>query len=141
MIQSEKVGRSNVTRDERDVLKQLTTYADRIAAFSLVQALSFVLGVGGSDRLGGNVQNHPYITAGAILVSLPVYCYLLVRCHRNEDRLVGAPEKEKNHAVGKAVREMRRLRFVVVIIATLMCLGITASAVFLPVSHQQHTQV
>ena len=128
-----------MARDASDVLKQLTTYADGITAFSFLQSLAFVFSVGGSSGVGVTVHHHPYISAGVILISLAVYLYLLVRCHRNEDRLVGVPEKEKNQALGETVKETRLLRFAIVIVATLLCLGITVAAAITGVNDQAQT--
>jgi hypothetical protein len=97
-----------VNRDERDVSKQMTTYADGIAALSSLQAIAFVYGVGGgSPGLGPNVHNHPYITCVGIVLGFAAYWYLLTRCHWNEDNLTGEPEKSN---VGRAVKETRRHR-------------------------------
>jgi hypothetical protein len=112
-------------RDERDVLKQMAGYADGIAAFSALQSIAFALNVGGSGALASNVHDSPYLAATGIVLSFFVYSYLIVRCHRNEDRLAGQPDSSP---LGQTVKEIRRMRIIVVLVASILCLALTAVA-------------
>lgn len=116
---------SEMKRDERDVLKQMTNYADGIAAFSALQSIAFALNVGGSGALAANVHDSPGLAATGVVLSFFVYSYLILRCHRNEDRLVGRPDSSP---LGRTVKETRLMRIIVVLFASVLCFVLTAVA-------------
>jgi hypothetical protein len=114
-----------VEREEKELLKQVGTYADGITAFSAVQSIGFVLSLGSGSGIATNVQKRVPIACFAIGLSLLVYCGLLFLCHWNENNL--ARQETTNSALRKAVTTIQSVRYVIVILAALLSTGVVLS--------------
>jgi hypothetical protein len=102
-------------RTDKEILKQLVTYADGITAFSALQSVGFVLSVASGTALGGNIQRHIRLTCLGILASVVIYFILLWLCHWNENNL--AEKLPKESAPAKAVKTIHVVRYCIVAIA------------------------
>lgn len=113
-----------VKRDEKDVVKQLSTYADGITVFSFVQSVAFAFAVGDKPHLAKNLEKGRWWAYGAIIMAYLVYSVLIHPCHQSEDRLTDNPE---NSPLAKAITLVRAARYVIVALAALLAAGITYS--------------
>ncbi|SRR5258707_5205204 len=115
-----------IKHDMKELRDQLTTYADRITAFSFIQSVAFALAVGngGAAGLAANVQKHPCMTSTALSLSLVLYCLFLFFCHRSED---GLTDDSLDPSVRNAIKTIRIARFVIIVLAALLSIGITVS--------------
>jgi hypothetical protein len=100
--------------DEKELAKQLVTYADSITAFAFVQGLAFCVLCAQSVSLACAVRGKWYIAAFLMVVATVIYFLLVRRCQYAEDGLLGVPEK-RGAEIGKVVRMIRAARFLVVL--------------------------
>lgn len=114
---------------KQELAKQLRTYADNFAAFSFVQGAAFCYLLVQSLPVGCTLRSRWYIAEPLLLIAGVGYFWLLRRCHSGEDKLVGAPP-EAGDTIGDVVLTVRRIRFALVIIATLGEMAIVMGARF-----------
>ncbi len=101
--------------DEKELAKQLSTYADAVAAFAFVQGVAFALLMGQQKELPTNVAGHWCIAAPIIAVLTCGYFLIVCLCHSAEDKLIGIPSN-RGRAIGKVVPLIRGARFLLIII-------------------------
>jgi hypothetical protein len=100
--------------DEKELAKQLGTYADSITAFAFVQGVAFCVLCAQSVSLACAVKAKWYIAASLMVVATVIYLLLVRRCQDAEDELVGVPG-DRGAKIGKVVRMIRAARFLVVL--------------------------
>jgi hypothetical protein len=78
-------------RDQRELAKQLRTYADATTAFSVIQSIAFSIALGSKD-LGENIrETNECLIPILCCVALGVYICIIAACHAGENALVGKP--------------------------------------------------
>jgi hypothetical protein len=115
--------------DEKELAKQLTSYADNFTAFSFVQGAAFCFLLVQSVPVGCALRSRWYLAEPLLLLSGVGYFWLLRRCHRGEDELIGVPGN-RGDAIGNVVFLVRKIRFALVFIATLLEVAIVIGARF-----------
>src|ERR1700733_13076757 len=100
--------------DEKELAKQLNTYADGITAFAVVQGLGFCLLVGQSVSLACTVSARWYVAGPLMIVGSVVYLFLVRRCQLAEDEVSGLPA-ELGATVSKVVAMIRATRFWIIL--------------------------
>lgn len=65
-----------------DIVKQLTTYADGITAFCVIQALGFVYAVAGNEPFSKRVvrDDGAFACTIGIVLGTALYCFLVFKC-------------------------------------------------------------
>jgi hypothetical protein len=116
--------------DEKELAKQLSTYADSFTAFSFVQGAAFCILVLQSVTAGCLVRSRWYLAGPCIALAGAGYLLLISLCHREEDRLIGLPVT-RGETIKKVIPVIRNTRFALVLIATLGELAIVLGAAFL----------
>lgn len=106
-----------VQRNPKEVLKQLTKYADGITVFSCVQVVTFALAVGDKGNLASNIQHSRPLAYFLIAIAAAIYLGLLTLCHLSENLLTDDP---KGSPIAKATNRIRFARYVIVIFATVL---------------------
>jgi hypothetical protein len=99
--------------DEKELAKQLSSYADAITAFAFVQGMAFALLIGQSKDLPVAVARLWYIAATIIVVMTGFYLWMVGRCHGAEDNLLGIPRK-RSSKIASVVPMIRTARFWVI---------------------------
>jgi hypothetical protein len=117
---------AKIKRDEKGLLKQITTYADGITVFAALQSIGFGLAVGSPSGIAVSVHRHPIIISIIAALSLPFYVWLLSLCHKSEDELTVKPD---DSCIGRAVKRIRIVRFTIVSLATTLCVAAALSAI------------
>jgi hypothetical protein len=100
--------------DEKELVKQLSTYADGITAFAFVQGVAFCVLCAQSVSAACAIKSKWYIAASLMVVATVVYLFLVRGCQNAEDELIGAPG-ERDGKIGKVVRLVRAARFWIVL--------------------------
>jgi hypothetical protein len=77
--------------EEKEFAKQLSTYAYNFTAFSVVQGAAFCFLLVQSVPVGCALRSRWYLAEPLLLLSGIGYFWLLRRCHRGEDELIGVP--------------------------------------------------
>jgi hypothetical protein len=72
---------------ERELAKQLSTYADNFAAFSFVQGAAFCYLLVQSLPVACTLRSHWCVAEILLLIAGVGYYWLIRRCHRGEDKL------------------------------------------------------
>jgi hypothetical protein len=96
--------------DEKELAKQLNTYADSITAFAVVQGVGFLFLIAQNVTLACAVRARWYIAAPLIAAGTYVYYRMVRRCHVAEDDLIGAPVT-RTGKIGVALPMIRKARF------------------------------
>ena len=99
--------------DEKELAKQLNTYADAITGFAFVQGVGFGLVIGQNPNLSTSVARQWCIAAPIIFVMTCGYFVMVRRCHSAEDELIGAPDK-RGKEIGKVVPTIRTTRLLLI---------------------------
>jgi len=109
-------------RKPADVAKQLTGYADAVAAFSFVQSVAFGLALGGND-LPGKLKATPcWLIPLVMIVAFGFYGTIVYLCQNAADDLFSCTAESKGaDAVIGRVRQWRIV--VVVLVAALSTVG------------------
>ena len=100
--------------DEKELAKQLGTYADSITAFAFVQGIAFCVLCAQSVPLACAVRAKWCIAAPLMVVATAIYLLLVRRCQDAEDGLIGVP-KDRGARIGKVVRMIRTARFLLIL--------------------------
>ncbi len=100
--------------DEKELAKQLSTYADSITAFAFVQGVAFCVLCAQSVSVACAVRSKWYIAASLMVVATVLYFLLARRCQDAEDELIGVPG-ERGAKIGNVVRMVRAARFWIVL--------------------------
>lgn len=95
--------------DEKELAKQVSTYADAITAFAFVQGVAFALLIGQEKDLPAAVLGHWCIAAPIIFVMTCGYFWMVRLCHNAEDDLLGIPSK-RGTGIGDVVPTIRKTR-------------------------------
>jgi hypothetical protein len=95
--------------DEKELAKQLSTYADSITAFAFVQGVTFCLLIAQNVSLACAVRSRWYIAAPLMAAASVAYFLLVRRCQDAEDDLIGVPAK-RSTKIGKVVPMIRATR-------------------------------
>ena len=114
---------------EQELAKQLSTYADNFAAFSFVQGAAFCYLLVQSLPVGCTLRSHWYVAEFFLLIAGVGYYWLILRCHRGEDKLTNAPPTSHD-PIGEVILMVRGIRVALVIIATLGEMAIVIGARF-----------
>jgi hypothetical protein len=96
--------------DEKDLAKQLTIYADSIAAFAFLQGVTFCFLIPQNVTLACSVRALWYVVATLIAAVSGGYFLMVRRCHRAEDELIGVPDK-RGEKIAIVVPLIRATRF------------------------------
>jgi len=75
-------------RDQAELGKQFSAYADAITAFTFVQSLAFGVALGSNDTFRSRALGIPWLVPGIIVVANLLYACLVYGCHRGEDELL-----------------------------------------------------
>lgn len=101
-------------REERELAKQLNTYADGIAAFAVVQGVAFCLLTAQSVSMACAERSRWYIAAPLVIATTGIYLFLIRQCQNAEDRLIGIPSR-RGEMLASVVRLIRVIRFWVIL--------------------------
>jgi hypothetical protein len=112
--------KTKLKREPNDFLNQITTYADSITAFSILQAVAFTLAVASAEKFVKTVQIYHRSIMVILWLAVPIYWFLLFWCHRTEDKIAEEPE-ELN--IKKALRRIRIARYVLTVVAMALCIA------------------
>jgi hypothetical protein len=115
--------------DERELAKQLSTYADSFTAFSIVQGATFCFLSVQSERVGCALHSRWYIAEPLLLLAGAGYWWLLHLCHRGEDDLIGVPAN-RDEKIKNIIPVIRTTRVVLIAIATLGETALVIGAAF-----------
>jgi hypothetical protein len=115
--------------DENTLAKQLSTYADSFTGFSFVQGAAFCFLIVQSVPFACALRSNWCVAESLLFIAGACYIWLLRRCHRGEDDLIGVPAN-RGERIGKVVPVVRKVRFLLVVISTLGEMAIVVGARF-----------
>jgi hypothetical protein len=101
--------------DEKELAKQLSTYADAITGFAFVQGVAFGLLLGQSKDLPANVATHWCIAVPVIVFMTGGYLWMVWLCQGAEDKLLGIPSA-RGAGIGSVVPMIRSARLWLIIV-------------------------
>lgn len=105
-------------RKPDDVAKQLTGYADAIAAFSFVQSVAFGLALGGND-LAVKLRTAPcWLIPVILIVAYGFYGTIVYLCQTAENTLFGSTLESKK--ADSLIVHVRHWRVAIVILAAVL---------------------
>lgn len=95
--------------DEKELAKQVYTYADAITVFAFAQGIAFGFVVGQNSTLACNIAAYWFFAAPIMAIMACAFLFMVRRCHRAEDHLIGVPatRSEKIAAIVPGVRTAR----------------------------------
>jgi len=93
-------------RDQKELGNKFATYADSITAFAFVQSATFGYALGSNDTFLAHAVRVWWLVPLNLIVGNLFYAYLVRKCHRGEDALLG-PISPPGDAWEKTVRRWR----------------------------------
>jgi cytochrome c biogenesis protein CcdA len=109
-----------ITREPKEFLSQITTYADAITAFSILQAIAFTLAVASAEKFIKTLQLYHRSILVILFLAVPIYWLMLFWCHRTEDKLV---ETSDDSNIKSALLVIRVCRYVFAAVAMGLCIA------------------
>jgi len=113
-----------IKREPKDFLNQITTYADAITAFSVLQAVAFTLAVASAEKFVKTIQIYHASVLTILGCAVLLYWLLLFWCHRTEDKIAQKPEEAN---VANALRVIRTSRYFFTFVASGLCFAMAWS--------------
>jgi len=104
----------------------LSTYADAVTAFALVQSITFSFGLASKDLRESILKTPHLLVPSLVILASFFYGTIVVLCHYGEDALIGKPDSKS--PVDRWTRYARYLRLFVILAVTalaLVALGFT----------------
>jgi hypothetical protein len=109
---------------EKELAKQVSTYADAITGFAFVQCIATAVLLAQNPQFVHAIVHRWYVAVPITLAMTAVYSYLLNRCHKAEDDLLGVLG-ERGDKIAKVVPAIRSARKWIVWLS-----GVSASFIF-----------
>jgi uncharacterized membrane protein (DUF485 family) len=121
--------------DEKELAKQLSTYADAITAFVFVQGVAFALLIAQSKDLPGNVARQWYIAVSVMILMTCGYLWMVSECNSAEDKLLGIPSNREAGIAG-VIPMIRRARSgLIVVMGVAEIVLVVGLHIFTPLAH------
>jgi hypothetical protein len=112
-------------QEERDLAKQVITYADAVTAFSAAQNAAFAYAVmkGPSDGFAQAILTmSPRLSIGSLLFATALYVLFVSLCYRGESKLLGVPDSRKP-SIRAVVKGMRLTRLGIIFFGAVVAIG------------------
>src|SRR5258708_21287871 len=118
-----------ISGGERELAKQLGTYADAITVFSFVQSVTFSFAIADGKDFTKNVLRAEPVVFVLLVLAYVLYGLLVYRCHQGEDELL--EHIRSSPVIHTWTQKIRCWRIAVIILAlciSLVAMGLTACA-------------
>src|SRR5947207_242192 len=112
---------SDLERTAKDLLDQVTKYADAITAFCVLQSITFAVTTGTAATFARNVAKNRVLVLALLSGTTILYFFSIYHCHTIEDSLVKKSEKPTD--IDKAVSSIRFMRYLYFSLSMFLCFG------------------
>lgn len=115
--------------ENREIAKQLSTYADGITAFAVVQGVGYAFIIAQNVTADCAIKSRWYVVFLFAAVATYGYVLMLRRCHSAEDELIGVPG-DRGKEIGAIVPMIRNARVWLIVLVGIGEIAITTTVAF-----------